>query len=70
MTGGANRANLYVLDSIFNEKYSKEMQEKYRAQVVDFETKVQQRVEEIEQANLKEQQAKKLLKESEQIRKR
>ena len=48
----------------------KTIQQKYRTQVVDFETKVQQRAEEIEQANLKEQQAKKLLNESEQIRKR
>ena len=70
MAGGASKANLFVLESVFNEKSSKEMQEKYRAQVVDFETRVQQRTEEIELANLKEQQAKKLLKESEQIRKR
>ena len=70
MAGGANKANLFLLESVFNEKSSKEMQEKYRSQVVDFETKVQQRAEEIEQANLKEQQAKKLLNESEQIRKR
>jgi len=70
MAGGASRANLFVLERIFNEESSKEMQEKYRTQVVDFETKVQQRAEEIEQANLKEQQAKKLLNESEQIRKR
>ncbi len=70
MAGGANKANLLVLESVFNDKSSKEIQEKYRAQVVDFETKVQQRAEEIEQANLKEQQAKKLLNESEQIRKR
>lgn len=70
MAGGASRANLAVLESVFNEKSSKKIQEKYINQVVDFETRVQQRAEEIEQANLKEQQAKKLLNESEQIRRR
>lgn len=70
MAGGASRANLAVLESVFNEKSSKKIQEKYINQVVDFETKVQQRAEEIEQANLKEQQAKKLLNESEQIRRK
>ena len=70
MAGGASRANLFVLESVFNEESSKEKQEKYINQVVDFETKVKQRAEEIEQANLKEEQAKKLLNESEQIRKR
>jgi len=70
MAGGASKANLFLLESVFNEVSSKEMQEKYRTQVVDFETKVQQRAEEIEQANLKEEEAKKLLNESEQIRKR
>lgn len=70
MAGGASRANLFVLESVFNEKSNKKIQEKYINQVVDFETKVQQRAEEIEQANLKEQQAKKLLNESELIRRR
>lgn len=70
MAGGASRANLAVLESVFNEKSSKKIQEKYINQVVDFETRVQQRAEEIEQANLKEQQAKKLLNESKQIRRR
>ncbi len=70
MAGGASRANLAVLESVFNEKSSTKIQEKYINQVVDFETRVQQRAEEIEQANLKEQQAKKLLNESKQIRRR
>ena len=70
MAGGASRANLFVLEGVFNEKSSKKIQEKYINQVVDFETRVQQRAEEIEQANLKEEQAKKLLNESEQIRNR
>jgi len=70
MAGGASRANLFVLEGVFNEKSSKKIQEKYINQVVDFETRVQQRAEEIEQANLKEERAKKLLNESEQIRKR
>jgi hypothetical protein len=70
MAGGASKANLFVLENVFNEKSSKKMQEKYRTQVVDFETRVQERAEEIEQANLKEEQAKKLLNESKQIRKR
>lgn len=68
MAGGATRANLAVLESVFNEKSSKKIQEKYINQVVDFETKVQQRAEEIEQANLKEQQAKQLGKEAERLR--
>jgi len=70
MAGGASKANLFVLESVFNEKSSREMQDRYKNQVVDFETKVQQRAEEIEQANLKEEQAKRLLNESEQIRKK
>jgi len=70
MAGGASRANLFVLEGVFNEKSSKKIQEKYINQVVDFETRVQQRAEEIEQANLKEEQARILLNESEQIRKR
>lgn len=68
MAGGASRANLFVLESVFNEKSSKKAQEKYINQVVDFETRVQQRAEEIEQANLKEQQAKQLGKEAERLR--
>ena len=68
MAGGASRANLSVLESVFNEKSSKKIQEKYINQVVDFETRVQQRAEEIEQANLKEQQAKQLGKEAERLR--
>ena len=70
MAGGASRANLFVLEGVFNEKSSKKIQEKYINQVVDFETRVQKRAEEIEQANLKEEQARILLNESEQIRKR
>lgn len=70
MAGGASRANLAVLESVFNEKSSKKIQEKYINQVVDFETRVQQRAEEIEQANLKEQQAKSSINESIQIRKK
>lgn len=68
MAGGASRANLFVLESVFNEKSSKKLQEKYINQVVDFETRVQQRAEEIEMANLKEQQAKQLGKEAERLR--
>ena len=67
MAGGASKANLFVLESVFNEKSSKEMQEKYRAQVVDFETRVQQREEQLELANLKEEQGKKLINESKKI---
>ena len=70
MAGGASKTNLFVLESVFNEKSSKKIQEKYINQVVDFETRVQKRAEEIEQANLKEEQARILLNESEQIRKR
>jgi len=68
MAGGASKANLFVLENVFNEKSSKEMQEEYRAQVVDFETRVQQRAEQLERANLKEEQGKKLMNESKKIR--
>ena len=68
MAGGASRANLFVLESVFNEKSSKKIQEKYINQVVYFETRLQQRAEEIEMANLKEQQAKQLGKEAERLR--
>ena len=44
------------------------LQEKYINQVVYFETRLQQRAEEIEMANLKEQQAKQLGKEAERLR--
>lgn len=68
MAGGASRANLSILESVFNEKSSKKIQEKYRNQVVDFETKVQERAEEIEQANLKEVEAQKLINDVKKLR--
>jgi hypothetical protein len=68
MAGGASRANLFVLESVFNEKSSKKTQEKYINQVVNFETKVQQRAEEIEQANLKEVEAQKLINDVKKLR--
>jgi len=66
--GGINKSKLYELEKIFNNLSSKERQEEIRQEVIDYEAKVQKETEEIEQANLKEQQAKKLTKEVEKLR--
>lgn len=68
--GGIGETKLYELESIFNNSTNKKKQDEIIQEVIDHETKIQKRAEEIEQANLKEEQAKKLLNESELIRKK
>lgn len=66
---GISSANLDELENIFDNPLSKEKQEQVYKKVIDYETKVRKRSEEIEQARQKEEKARILLKESEQIRK-
>jgi len=66
--GGISKAKLYDMESAFNDISNSEKKDEYKREVILWEKKVQERAEEIEQANINEEQAKQLTKEAKKIR--